>query len=249
MKRNIVAAIVALILCVGCSSNSPSANHGPNPPQDIYSGAWEFVLSPPTAQSPAPPNLYVEVNLTQTGGSVSGSGYAFAPLTQSTPESLQELGSATVTGTVSKTEATLQLQFGGATYTTTASVAQSAGTLAGSFVLTQGNAISIYATETTGTLTGAGTSMIFADVGGVLPLGTVTMTVKEQSNFSVSATGMGVNLTGTATGNAFTLNGTVYNGSKSWLVFYDVAGVAGTAGALWMFDNSSDQAFGYLTPQ
>lgn len=91
--------------------------------------------------------------------------------------------------------------------------------------------------------------MIFANVGGVLPVGSVSMMVKEQSNFSVSATGMGVNLTGSASGNAITLQGTVYNGQKSWLAFYDVAGVAGTAGAFWLFDPRSDSPFGLLSPQ
>jgi hypothetical protein len=253
MKLNIAATIVALALavCVGCSS-SPSANTGPNPPQNVYGGAWEFILgAPSTGAAPLPPNLYVDVNLTQTGTTVSGTGYAFALLSASTPVSVLSLGSATVTGTVNKNNATLQLQFDGATYAATTSVDPSAGTLNGTFDLNSGAAVTVagYGAATLGTATGGGTAMIFANDGGILPMGSLTMAVTEEPNFSVTGTGIGVSLAGTASGNAVTLKGTVDSATESWLAYYDATGVTGTAGTIWIFDSASGALLGELGPQ
>jgi len=250
-KSFFLAAAVAIALAtVGCGANGGhgegTSTNGPNPPQNDFAGAWEFVFTsaayPQGASGAASGgNIFlVDTIITQNGSSLTSSG-AQVQLASFLPKGASGTGStgqfqpvglcnqssanSSITGTAQTkgtqgVSAEFSFNLGGVVYNATAFV-NADGTLTGTYTGGAGAC-----GGDAGYINATGVQPLAGTYNGVLTsYGSVTTTFKEASNYNLNVTGIPVvSLTGSTIGNVGMLTGSMNGINANLWVYYDSTG-------------------------
>jgi hypothetical protein len=206
-----LGVLVLLAITTACGSGghgNGSATNLPNPPQDNYAGAWEFVLSPVNTTATT---YNFDAIITQSGTALSSATVYGVLLSTNVPTIL---GSGTLAGTYTGKNVQFVITLGGLAYQITAAVSGS-GTLVGTYAVSG---------SSPGTVVAAGISALSGSYNGVLQSSTLnlstTFTLKEASNYGLTVTGIpSVDMTGTVTARVAQITGTL-NGQQETFTIY-----------------------------
>jgi len=270
MKKGSVFTLLIIAVAatlVGCGtrggSGSGSATNTPNPPQNDFAGAWEFVMTSSVYPAGGGNATVVEAIVTQNGSALSASGQqvqviglisgATYPASfaingnclQPTP------GTNSMSGAVSSqngkpTAVSLAFNEGGVKYAASA-IVSSDGTIVGTYVGGSGPCA-----NDAGVLVGYGVPALSGTFVGVLSVpanDAVTANLVEAKNYSLTVNGIpNVSLTGTVVANAAFASGTIDGASLSLYTFFDPAGTfTGLTGpTLSVFDAKTYAFYGVL---
>jgi hypothetical protein len=271
MKKGYVLTLLMIAVTaatlIGCQpaggSGTGSATTPPNPPQNNFAGAWEFVLTSSVYPTGGGNTTLVEAIVTQNGSAISASGQQVQVIglisgavypanfvingncAQPTP------GTNSLSGTVSSqngkpTAISLAFNEGGVNYAASA-VVNSDGTIVGTYVGGSGPCA-----NDAGVLVGYGVAALSGTYVGVLSVpdsDAVTANLVEAKNYSLTVKGIpNVSLNGTVVGNAAFASGTINGTSLSLLTFFDPAGTfTGLTGpTLSVFDAKTLAFYGAL---
>ncbi|HXZ42870.1 MAG TPA: IPT/TIG domain-containing protein [Terriglobales bacterium] len=272
MKKGYVSTLLIIVVAaaalIGCGtrggSGSGSATNTPNPPQNDFAGAWEFVMTSSVYPSGGGGNItLVEAIVTQNGSALSASGQQVQVIgviaggtypakfvidgncAQPTP------GTNTFAGAVSSengkpTAVSLAFDEGGVQYTASAIVSDD-GTIDGTYVGGSGPCAG-----DAGVLVGYGVPSLTGTYVGVLSLSgsdAVTANLVEAKNYSLAVNGIpNVSLNGTVVADAAFASGTIDGSSVSLFTFFDPAGTfTGLTGpTLSVFDAKTFAFYGAL---
>jgi hypothetical protein len=262
----LIIAVTAATL-TGCAtvggSGSGSATIPPNPPQNNFAGAWEFVMTSSVYPSGGGNATLVEAIVTQNGSALSASGQQVKVIgllsgatypanilvngncLQPTP------GTNSLSGVVSSqngtpTAVSLAFNEGGVQYTASARV-NIDGTIVGTYVGGSGPC-----TNDAGVVVGYGVTALSGTFLGVLSVpanDAVTANLVEAKNYSLTVNGIpNVSLAGTVVANAALASGTINGTSLSLFTFFDPTGTfTGLTGpTLSVFDAKTFAFYGVL---